>query len=86
MFSFPIHVQVFSSEISLCRLEYSYSCISSHFCLQVFAILIIFMLSLLFVVAVISFSLLFSYVVLQISYLWIHSIFNAGESSSSFFT
>ena len=50
-------VQVFSCEISLFRLDYSYICFSSHFCSPV--IVFLFMLSDFFLDTVISLSLLF---------------------------
>ena len=43
LFGFPFcsHVQVFSREISqVCRLKYPYSCFSSHFCFQVFTVVL----------------------------------------------
>ena len=62
-FPFRSHAQVFSCEISsVCRLEYPYSCFSSHFCfLCIVIMLIFFMLSVLFLVAYFSALLLISY-------------------------
>ena len=82
---FLSYVQVFSCEIlSVCSLKYTYSCFSSHFCFVVNIVLLIFMLSVVFLVTVISLSLFFFYVVFESPYWWIHTIFNVGESSSSF--
>ena len=56
-FLFLSHVQVFSCEILLiCRLKYSYTCFTSHFCFLVIVVLLILVL---FVFAVISLSLIF---------------------------
>ena len=84
MFSFLSHVHVFPCVISLvCRLKYPCSCSSSHFCfLSVIDHCI--------VSAVTgrcnqSFLALF-YVVFDSLYRYIVAIFNAGESTSSFFS
>ena len=85
-FPFFIHVQVFSCEISLiCHLKYSYNCFSTHFCFLVILLLII-VWFVSFLVVVISLSLLFFYVVFESSYRCIDAVFNAGESSSIFFS
>ena len=61
LLSFPCHIQVFLCAISpVCHLKYPYSCLSSHFCFQVFIVFLFdIMLALLLLATAIGFSLLF---------------------------
>ena len=81
LFRFPFlsHVQLFSCEISLCRLKYPYSCFSFH---AYFLVIVISLIIVLFLFAVIA---LF-YVVFESSYRCIGPLLNACEPASSFFS
>ena len=79
-FPFLSCVQAFWCEISLVsRLKYPYSCFSSHFCFLALVVQFIILLFILFLDAIIGL------VVFESSYWCIDTIFNAVESSSSFF-
>ena len=80
-FPFRSHVQVFLCEISfVCRLKYLYSCISSHFC---FLVVVVYHFAVCAVSGHINKSCFAYFYVFFESLYWY--IFNAGESSSSFF-
>ena len=83
-FTFLSHVQVLSCEIMfISRLKRPFP---SHFCFLVIIIQLPIVLSVLFRMAVISPRLCFFYVVLESLYRCVNAVFDAGESSSSFFS
>ena len=65
-------------------LKHPSSCFSSHFCFLVIIVLLFLVLSVLFLVAVINLHP--RYVVFESLYRSVNAVFNAGKSSSSFFS
>ena len=86
LFNFPFlsYIQVFSSEMSFISRLKRPELFPSHFCFVVIVILLVTSQSVSFLMAVISPPSCFFYVIIESLYRCLDTVFDAGNSSSSF--